>query len=294
MKIQFLGTAAAEGVPAPFCTCDTCDRARRIGTRDVRMRTALLVNDDLLLDCGPDIVAATQRLGISLSRLTSLLVGHAHEDHWYPANVLFRHPGFCPTPLGTLHVYGPGPVTRSLRTTGRWGSLIAGSRITVNTVRAGQRWRSGQYQITALPARHAGTEAALLYSVSDGTRKLLYAMDTGPLLERAWRIIAREAPFDAVVMDETMGGAQYGEHQSMESFLADQLRFSREGWLAEGAWFVACHFSHQSNPPHGQLVEHFAPHRVLVAYDGLRLDLDNRNLRADLGALEAWPDIRSA
>ena len=28
MKLLFLGTAAAEAVPAPFCNCDTCNLAR--------------------------------------------------------------------------------------------------------------------------------------------------------------------------------------------------------------------------------------------------------------------------
>jgi len=36
---------------------------------------------------------------------------------------------------------------------------------------------------------------------------------------------------------------------------------------------VAFHFSHQSNPPHDELVHYFAPHGVLVAYDGMELTL---------------------
>ena len=31
MKILYLGTGAAEGVPAVFCNCDTCREARRRG-----------------------------------------------------------------------------------------------------------------------------------------------------------------------------------------------------------------------------------------------------------------------
>jgi hypothetical protein len=36
---------------------------------------------------------------------------------------------------------------------------------------------------------------------------------------------------------------------------------------------VAFHFSHQSNPPHDELVRYLAPHGVLVAYDGMELTL---------------------
>lgn len=31
MEIQYLGTAAAEGLPALFCDCETCRKARNIG-----------------------------------------------------------------------------------------------------------------------------------------------------------------------------------------------------------------------------------------------------------------------
>ena len=31
MKIQYLGTGAAEGIPAIFCECDTCKKARELG-----------------------------------------------------------------------------------------------------------------------------------------------------------------------------------------------------------------------------------------------------------------------
>ena len=73
MKILFLGTAAAEGVPSPFCDCSTCTHARQTGGRNVRMRAGALLNDDLLFDCGPDLGAAAQRFDLRLSRLETLL-----------------------------------------------------------------------------------------------------------------------------------------------------------------------------------------------------------------------------
>ncbi len=274
MKILFLGTAAAEGTPSPFCECPTCTHARKARGRNVRMRTATLVNDDLLLDCGPDLVTATQRFGVSLSRLETLLVTHAHEDHLLPTNLVWRGPDFCPTPITPLRIFGPGPVTRALRRDRHWPTVAEKGKVSLETVRAGQRWQSGRYHITALPATHHGDQMALLYIVSDGRHKLFYATDSGPLAERAWRIVAREAPFDGVLMDETMGCSPlWGEHHNVESFLKAHERFIREGWLTEKAQFVAFHFSHQSNPPHDELVRHFAPHGVLVAYDGMELTL---------------------
>jgi phosphoribosyl 1,2-cyclic phosphate phosphodiesterase len=274
MKILFLGTAAAEGVPSPFCDCSTCTHARQAGGRNVRMRTAALLNDDLLFDCGPDLSAAAQRFGLRLSRLETLLITHAHADHWLPSHLFWRGPGFCPTPLRYLRIFGPGPATRRLRGDPHWPELSETGAVSLAAVRAGQRWRSGGYRITALPATHDPDQVCLLYIVSDGAHKVFYATDSGPLSERAWRIVAQEAPFDAVLMEETMGRApEWSGHHDIATFLEARRRFVREGWLTEGAPFVAFHFSHQSNPPHEELERIFAPHGVVVAHDGLELTL---------------------
>ncbi len=274
MNILFLGTAAAEGIPSPFCDCPTCIHARQAGGRNVRMRTGALLNDDLLFDLGPDLGAAAQRFGLRLSRLETLLITHAHADHWLPSNLIWRGPDFCPTPMRPLHIFGPGPAARLLRGDSHWPELAERGAVSLETVRAGQRWQSGSYRITAVPATHDPDQTCLLYIVSDGARKVLYATDSGPLSERAWRSVAREAPFDAVLMEETMGQErEWSGHHNFATFLEARRRFVREGWLAEGAPFVAFHFSHQGNPSHEELERIFAPHGVVVAYDGLELTL---------------------
>src|SRR4030042_946112 len=58
MRLFFLGTAAAEGYPAIFCNCANCRQARLLGGRDQRFRSALLVNDDLLIDFAPELLAS--------------------------------------------------------------------------------------------------------------------------------------------------------------------------------------------------------------------------------------------
>ena len=67
MKIQYWGTAAAEGVPGIFCSCDTCKAARIKKGRCVRTRSQLLINDDLLVDFGPDTFAHTLKYDFDMS-----------------------------------------------------------------------------------------------------------------------------------------------------------------------------------------------------------------------------------
>ena len=68
MELLFLGTGAAQGYPAIFCRCENCEAARQRGGRSIRRRSALLVNDDLLLDFGPDVMAAATRRAGALER----------------------------------------------------------------------------------------------------------------------------------------------------------------------------------------------------------------------------------
>ena len=54
MKLQYFGTAAAEGWPALFCGCDACRRAREAGGRNIRTRSQALIDDKLLIDFPAD------------------------------------------------------------------------------------------------------------------------------------------------------------------------------------------------------------------------------------------------
>ena len=87
MKFQYLGTAAAEGWPALFCRCDACNAARRLGGKNIRTRHQALVNDDLLLDLGPDTYHHVLTHGLDLSKVANVLITHSHIDHFYPSEL---------------------------------------------------------------------------------------------------------------------------------------------------------------------------------------------------------------
>ena len=53
MKIRYLGTAAAEGWPALFCSCPICTKARAQGGKNLRTRTQAILDGELLLDFPP-------------------------------------------------------------------------------------------------------------------------------------------------------------------------------------------------------------------------------------------------
>ena len=58
MKIKVLGTAAATSMPLGFCNCDICKKARQNAGKDIRKRSSIIINDEMLIDLGPDSISA--------------------------------------------------------------------------------------------------------------------------------------------------------------------------------------------------------------------------------------------
>ena len=271
MQLIFLGTAASEGYPGIFCNCGRCRQARREGGRNIRFRSSILVNDDLLIDFGPDLQASALKFGHSLWGITTGLVTHAHSDHFYTGNFGMRGDAFTSElPPPTLHLFGPKDVSSILAKT--FPDLTA-IHLESNTVHAFDTWPSDGYTITAFQAFHAiDSLEALFYSVEDGEHAILYATDTGSFpLDTRQALTGRS--FDVIVLEETMGDGNYNQHLGFETFLEQVQWIRSEGILRPGGRLIAQHFSHSGNPLHDELEKILNPHEVEVAYDGLTIEL---------------------
>ena len=90
MKFTYLGTGAAEGVPAMFCSCDTCREVRRRGEGEFHTRSQLLIDGELCIDFPPDAYAHSLKFGVDLSAVKYLLITHSHMDHFYAHDFVLR------------------------------------------------------------------------------------------------------------------------------------------------------------------------------------------------------------
>ena len=279
MKLLFLGTGAAQGYPAIFCRCENCEAARVRGGKSIRRRAAALVNDDLLLDFGPDVMAAARDYRLSLHRAEYLLLTHGHFDHLAVENFDQHRARWAEPAIPMLHVYGSAGSLALIRAY-PWSAEEM--RIELHEAAPGQRWEMGRYVVTALRARHAESLQPLFYALWEKERPanaLLYATDTGPFHPEAWEVLgglrAEGIRFGAVVIEGTSGARETsaeGGHMNLAR-CAEHHRLLRERSLtAESCAHLATHFSPNGAPLHEETDALLAPHGVRAAYDGLAIE----------------------
>lgn len=272
MKILYMGTAAAEGWPALFCSCPICQEAREKRGQNLRTRTQALLDDELLVDFPPDSYAHAVTYGVDFGKIHTLLVTHSHMDHWFPTDFVHRNALFAHGAEGTLEIYGNHAVHQALLdalSIDRFKAHPVDDVICFHEVHGGDRFRAGAWEITAVPADHDKREECLIYICRKGEKTLLYGHDTGiDLSEKAWRLL-EEQRFDLVSLDATMGLDSLGRYhmglREVERFLA---RLEGAGAVDEHTLRVVNHFSHNGRLNHEQLSAWGERNGVLVTWDG--------------------------
>ena len=279
MKLQYIGTAAAEGWPALFCQCDLCVKAASLGGKNQRFRSGALVNDRLLLDVPPDLYAAKLKLNLDLGNVRNILVTHAHMDHFNRETLsMFVEPYAHLAHRGRLHLWGSS-------FTGRvWREYVEGSllkepgldaEIVFHTVAGFESIEADGILVTALPAVHSCPES-LIYVLEQEESKMLYGNDTGLWHEEVWQYLSahKNKPFTLVSLDSTMGlpESTYNGHMTFAQNMQVRLRMLREGIATDNTVFICQHFSHNGLLLHEQIEELMKPKGFLTAYDGLTVE----------------------
>ncbi|MEF3302751.1 MBL fold metallo-hydrolase [Paenibacillus sp. GYB003] len=270
MDITFLGTAAAEGIPFPFCDCPTCRHAREHRGRNVRRRQSILIGGDLLVDAGPDLYASCADLGLSLTELRYALITHSHPDHFQTVNFAFRQKGFrLQTDLRPLTVVASPLVFAKWGGAGVSDDSAALARV---SCLPNDRLSLPPYRVHAIEATHIAE--AMNYVIDDGRHKLLYASDTGLYREHVWETV-KDHRFDAVIMECTLGNRTRGPtHMSVGDMKTMLARMRELGCIDDSTPVYATHFSHQQVEPHESLSRMLLEEAgVHCAYDGLVVTL---------------------
>ncbi|MCD6120693.1 MAG: hypothetical protein J7K04_02500 [Spirochaetales bacterium] len=273
MKILFLGTGSAEGYPSPFCSCSNCKEARSEGGKSLRLRSSLMIDNDLMVDFGPDLLEFTHRYDIHLPLLKTLLITHSHYDHLYLENLNYLIPE-----TGTILSESP-KITIVCNETVKH-MIDSKFKIFANsfpwqiiTAHVFKTIFINNIKITAIPAVHTfDEERALLYIIAKGNTSILIAFDTGMWGEKVWRFIS-DYNFNSVIIDETMGFKNYRGHLNIKEVIQIKKAMTDKKIIEDNCLFIVTHISHNQNPVHSRLEKIFSPESIIVAYDGLEINI---------------------
>ena len=271
MKLQYLGTAAAEAFPGVFCRCEACRKARELGGRNLRTRSQALVNDDLLIDFPCDAYAHALRFGIDYSGINHCIITHTHGDHLFPweFNNLKPH---CQYGREPFHVWGSEDAEAVL--TGP--TETAKGFLRFHRVEPFEPFEIGSYRITALKAAH-GTAHPYIYLIEDETGSLLYAHDTDLFPEETMDYLKKAKPTVRVVsLDCTEGtheDLKYHGHMCLGRNVKCRENLLDCGVANGDTVFVLNHFSHNGlSVGYDEFCALAEPLGFVVSYDGMTID----------------------
>lgn len=271
MKLQFLGTAAAEGWPALFCECEGCRKARELGGKNVRRRCAYLVDDDTMVDCGPDIYWQSVQFGIDLQNIRRMFLSHSHEDHVSPMELSWRRKGFSSV-TKPLSLYLNQATLDKFMAYGSFMSDTERTSMTYHLVKPGDTVTDGDVTATAILADHASKpELPLNYIIQRGGVTALIGHDSGWWPAESWERL-KQFKLDILVLECTYGirwPEQRVNHLGANVTVQVRDELLKMGVLKEDAIVVTTHFSHNCQNLHEEMEEFFLPKGIQVAYDGM-------------------------
>lgn len=284
MELTFLGTGSAFGYPQPFCVCEDCETARKLGGKNIRKRSAALINSDLLIDLGPDLLSSAHMHGVNLTEIQHCLLTHAHPDHLHISHLISRLIDVKRPEANKLHLYASAATLAlademlkkevpeySLTDPKALGEL----NIELHEVEAFKAIQVGPYEVIPFPAIHAPDLQAMLYAVKSEEGCIFYGTDTEALSEEVWQAFDQHnLKFDLVVFDHTNGTNPPGfGHLNADRVTDYTKRLHQEELLKENGQVYITHIAHRGNPPHDELVEFARENGYQVAFDGLKITI---------------------
>ena len=274
MELTYLGTAAAEGIPCAFCSCATCQEARRLGGRNIRTRSQALIDGQLLLDLGADTYLHNMYGKLDLRQVRACLITHVHSDHLYAEELDNRRPDFAHMEEEfPLTVYGSAEAIEQVQERIKGPALDSG-RIRLETVEPFVPFTAAGYTVTALPAQH-GTRQPLVYIIQKDGKALLYAHDTSSFDEETWNWLENSGVhLDLVSIDCTAGivPINYRGHMNFERDVAFAERLRQAGVIDDRTRLIANHFSHNGHINYDAAQEPTVNCGFEISYDGMTVE----------------------
>lgn len=282
MKITVLGTAAATGMPLAFCNCEICKNARKNGKKDIRKRSSILINGEMLIDLGPDSMNACNMYKEDAGKIKYLLQTHSHSDHFDGGHFVTRWSDYATKNLIHLDIYCSKGTALDMN---HWikenepsldlfnESCKKNLNYDVHLVKHGDSFNVDDYKIIALDSQHDSRIESLFYIISYKGKNLLYATDVLKITDEAWNII-KKYKLDIVFLDQTYGeGYNNGGHLDCGEVKEIVKYMYEEEIVNNNSKIYATHISHEGNNIHEIMEKEASLYGYHIAYDGMQINI---------------------
>lgn len=275
MKIKYLGTAAAEGVPAFFCKCEVCQNAILKKGKEIRTRSQALINDDLLIDFGPDSYFHFVFQNVPLADIEHILITHSHSDHLQVDELSFIKKGYAAIVKNEkVKVYGNGSSYNMVKN--MIESNDCDDRMEAIEVIPYHTYKVGNYMVSPIRANHDVTSSPVNYVIDDGKKIILYAHDTGVFFDESIDFLKKLGKkLDLISLDCTAGLLTLWKdhHLSYDCFLEEINRLKEQNIIDNNTKIIANHFSHNGKASYEKMQEVAKKDNIIVSYDGLEIEI---------------------
>ena len=259
MQITFLGTGAADTpvvLPQQYQTAFS---------KEIRRNSSILVQDWLMIDCGPHALNSLELLHADLSKITDLCVTHTHADHIDPAAVAALA-AKRKKPLRIWCDAGAAPVFSKI------------ANVDLHPLRAGQEMNIGECSVIPLSANHLvenSDEQPLHYLLEYQGKRMFYGCDGAWIQASSFLILQQHRPLDLMIFDATVGrqdeGIRLGSHNSLAMLELMLPLLSQCGMVEERTKVVLSHMAITLHQPYDSIVKEMESKGFTVAYDGLTI-----------------------
>ena len=277
MKVTYLGTGAAEGIPALFCQCEYCRAARARG--EIRSRSQVLFDGELSVDFPPDAFMHSARKGTDFSAIRYLLVTHSHMDHFFAGDLVLRGYKYAQNmTVPDLTILSNAETQEIFReVTRRELRQDVAERLHLLILKYFEITKFGGWTVLPLKAKHSSSEPMVFLLEKEGKR-ILHLHDTALLPEEDFACLEKLGgnACDLITLDCTFLWNRGGENaRHMGLYENEKLikRLESFGFADGHTVKVITHFSHSGRPDPDALRRAEETFGVIAAFDGMELTI---------------------
>lgn len=260
MKLLFLGTGAAGSLKIPEAEMP----------EDKRRCSSMLMDENVVVDIGLQSFDYATKLGVNTENVTDIFISHSHADH-YRKQVLLSYANAAKNKINLWCHKGAVP---QLKLTEEEMQLV-----NVCPVEIMQKWETAGMTVTAMPANHLIAEnydeQPLHYIFEKNGKSLFYGLDGGWFQARTWEYMRKEAKFDGMVLEATVGECpgnfRIGTHNTFPMLRLLLAAFDENNMLKENCTFVASHIGGIGIDENADAA--FAEMGLIPAYDGFSIEI---------------------